>query len=308
MAWFLSIILPMALLLATMMTIGSFARTNELTAIKASGISMVKMTIPLLVVGVIMSVFSFYFTEEVLPAANKKRDLLKETFSARRNNQPLPEAKKTYKYEFYYFSNPTTGYKFTHFQTSPPRGDRVVRYRFGDGMLLETTEMKKMEFENGKWIMFDGVKRDFSRGGGYRGKRFYNDTDSYIKDTPDEMVATVGQAEELSHRELKEIMDKGRQRGEDVAKYESDLKFKYSLPVMNFIMILIGVAVTARSDKRGGAVFFGVGLLLVLLYWAVAQFLLVLGRSGQLSPMFAAWGGTVLFMIIGLLMYRKASQ
>ncbi len=308
MAWFLSIILPMALLLATMMTIGSFARTNELTAIKASGISMVKMTIPLLFVGVFMSIFSFFFVEHVLPDANKKRDLLKDTFSARRNNQEIPDGIKTYKHDFYYFSNPTTAYRFTHFQTSPPRGDQVIRYRFGDGTLLETTEMKKMEFVDSSWIMYDGVRRDFTRSGGYKGKRFSETADSYIKDTPEEMVQTVSVAEELSHGELQMIMEKGRQRGEDVSKYEADLQFKFALPLMNFIMILIGVAVTARSDKRGGAVYFGVGLLLVLLYWAVAQFLLVFGRTGQLSPAFAAWGGTVLFLIIGLLMYRKASQ
>ena len=77
---------------------------------------------------------------------------------------------------------------------------------------------------------------------------------------------------------------------------------------MNFIVILLGVSVTARSDKRGGAVHFGAGMGLVTIYWAMTQFLLVFGRSGQLSPFVAAWGGTIMFLFIGIMLYRKASQ
>jgi len=307
MAWFLSIILPMSLLLATMLTIGSFARTNELTAIKAAGISMVKMTIPLLFVGMFMSVFSFYFTETLLPEANKRRSHLKDVFAARRNNQPEPDGDKVYKHDFYYFSDPTTAYRFTHFQTSPARGDKIMRYRFGSGTLLETTEMKKLVYEDSTWVMIDGIQRDFT-GEEYRSNRFYREYDPYITDTPYEMVRTVGMVEEISYNELKMIMAKASQRGEDTSRYEADLSFKFALPLMNFIVILIGVAVTARSDKRGGAVHFGAGLLFVLVYWMVSQFFLVFGRSGQLHPQIAAWSGTVMFLIIGLLLYRKASQ
>ncbi len=308
MAWFFSIVLPMALLIATMMTIGSFAKTNELTAIKAAGISMVKMTIPILIIGFFFSVFSFYFSETVLPISNKRRELLKETFSARRNNRPIPTGKKTYKHDFYYFSDPLTAYRFTHFQTLPPRGDKVIRYRFGKGELLETTEIKKMVYEDSTWVMLNGISRDFTTEE-YNSQRFGREIDTNIKDNPQEMVRSVGSsADKLSYGELKEILKKAQQRGEDVSKYEADLHFKFALPLMNFIVILIGVAVTARSDKRGGSVHFGMGMGLVAIYWAVSQFLLVFGQSGQLSPILAAWSGTIVFLIIGLILYRKASQ
>ncbi len=307
MAWFLSIIIPMALLLATMLTIGSFARTNELTAIKAAGISMVKMTIPLLFVGIFMSFFSFYFTEKLLPEANARRAHMEDVFSARRNGQPEPDGDKIYKHDFYYFSDPMTAYRFTHFQTLPPRGDKLTRYRFGEGTLLETTEIKKLIYQDSTWIMLDGIKRDFSSEE-YQSHIFYREYDEYITDTPHEMVQGVAHVEEISYNELKSLMVKAKQRGEDVSRYEADLNFKFALPLMNFIVILIGVAVTARSDKRGGAVYFGAGLLLVLIYWVSSQFFLVFGRSGQIHPMVAAWCGTVIFLIIGLLLYRKASQ
>lgn len=307
MAWFFSILLPMALLIATMMTIGSFAKTNELTAIKAAGISIVKMTIPLLIVGLFFSVFSFYFSEQILPEANRKRDHLKEVFAARRNNRPIPTAKKSYKHDFYYFSNSNTAYRFTHFQTSPARGDKVTRYRFGDGTLLETTEIRKMVYEDSLWYMISGIKREFTQDG-YTSERFGKEQDENITDSPEEMVKTVGSAEQKSYGEMTKIMEKARQRGEDVSRYQADLNFKFALPLMNFIVILIGVSVTARSDKRGGAVHFGAGMGLVALYWAVSQTMLVFGRGGQLDPMFAAWSGTVIFLVVGLLLYRKASR
>ena len=129
-----------------------------------------------------------------------------------------------------------------------------------------------------------------------------------LEQTPEEMVKEVKKIELMSYSELHESMELAKQRGESTDKYLADLYFKFALPLMNLIVILIGVAVTAKSGKRGGAVNFGVGILLAFSYWAVAQFLLLFGRSGTIDPLIAAWGGTVFFLILGVLMYRRAAQ
>jgi lipopolysaccharide export system permease protein len=307
MGWFLSIILPIALLLASMMSIGSFAKTNEITAIKAAGISMIRVTIPLIIIGILFSGFSFWFSELVLPEANRQREMLKETFKARRNNRPIPTVKKKYKRNFYYFGVDNTIYRFGHFQTEPPRGENLIRYKFEDNRVTSVLDARRIKYEEERWIIYDGHERTFSKEG-YSTRDFEKERDRELVAVAPDMVKSVRFVDQLSYGELKEFMEVVKRRGEKTARYEADLNFKFALPLMNLVVILVGVAVTARSDRRGGAVYFGVGIGLVFLYWGLAQFLLIFGRDGQLSPLFSAWSATIFFLILGIYLYQKASK
>lgn len=77
---------------------------------------------------------------------------------------------------------------------------------------------------------------------------------------------------------------------------------------MNFIVILLGVSITARAGRKGATVLFGVGLLITFAYWAMARVMLAFGENGLLNPLVAAWGANVLFSILGIFLYRRASQ
>ena len=305
--WFISIILPIALLLASMMSIGSFSKTNEITAIKAAGISMIKVTIPLIIAGLLFSGFSFWFSETVLPEANRKRAILKETFRARRGNRPIPTINHKYRRNFYYFGNNGSIYNIKHFQTEPPRGDKVLKYEIKDNRLYSVITATKMINEEDRWVLYDGEERIFNNGS-YLTRHFKKEVDKDITASPIDMVKTVRSIDELSYGELKSAMKVVKERGEDTSKYEADLNFKFALPLMNLVVILLGIAVTARADKRGGTVHFGSGIGLVFLYWGLAQFLLIFGRNGFLPPYVAAWSGTLFFLVLGTYLYRRASQ
>jgi lipopolysaccharide export system permease protein len=77
---------------------------------------------------------------------------------------------------------------------------------------------------------------------------------------------------------------------------------------MNFIVILLGIAITARAGRKGSAVFFGIGLGLAFTYWLLARFSIVFAQNGYLPTTLGAWLGNGLFLIIGLFLYRKASR
>ena len=77
---------------------------------------------------------------------------------------------------------------------------------------------------------------------------------------------------------------------------------------MNFIVILLGIAITARAGRKGSAVFFGIGLGLAFSYWLLSRFAIVFAQNGYLPTFVGAWMGNALFLIIGLLLFRKASR
>ncbi len=103
------------------------------------------------------------------------------------------------------------------------------------------------------------------------------------------MVARIKKTEEMSYWELSKFIESAKKRGEKVNKFLGELDFKIALPFMNFIVILLGVSITARAGRKGGAMLFGIGLALVFSYWIISRFSIVFAQNGHLPVLLGAW-------------------
>lgn len=309
-ASFMSMILPISMLLSVMLSVGSFAKTNELTAIKSGGISIARMTFPLIVIGLFFSVGNFFFNETFLVTANAKLELYRDTFSARRNGRPIPTEIVESRRNFYYFSDNNTAYFFRKIGTTPPKAETVVRYSFNNQRLASITTSDSIEFVSSKnqWIMPLGTEKIIFDDGNIAVNNLTEKALNDLTQPPVDMLKAIRKIEQMSWSELQKRIENAKQRGEKTQRYLADSNFKFSLPLMNVVVVLIGVAVTARSTKRGGAVHFGAGLGFVFIYWGIAQFMIVLGRNESVNPIVAAWSATVLFIIAGFILYSRASR
>jgi len=307
---FLSMLIPISMLLSVMLSIGSFAKTSELTAIKAGGVSIVKITFPLIFLGLFLAVGNFWFNETFLTEANERIELYREIFSARRHGRPVPTEVIESRRDFYFFSNDNTAYFFRRIGTSPAKGETVVRYAFKNNRLSSVITADKIEFyhDTKQWIMPVGQERIIHEDG-TKSLNILSQTTLYdLIQAPSDMMKTIRRVEQMSWSELQNRIENARLRGERTQRYLADSNFKFSLPLMNVIAVLIGIAVTARSTKRGGAVHFGAGLGFVFIYWGIAQYLIVLGRNESINPLVAAWSATVIFTILGFFLYTRASR
>ena len=309
-ASFLSMLLPISMLLSVMLSIGSFSKTNELTAIKSSGISMIKITFPLIITGLFFSVGIFFFNESVLATANEKLELYRDTFSARRNGRPVPTEIMESGRNFYYFSNENTAYYFRRIDTSPPRFENVVKYSFENHKIKSITIADSVNYDSEKnqWIMYEGKEKVLQENTGIVINHLSQAILTDLTQKPLDMLKPIRKVEQMSYTELQKRIKNAKLRGEKTQKYLADSNFKFSLPLMNVVVVLVGVAVTARSTKRGGAVHFGAGLMFVFIYWVIAQFLITLGRNESVDPIVAAWSATIIFLLAGFYLYTKASK
>jgi LPS export ABC transporter permease LptG len=308
-AWFIQLIAPIGILLASMFAMGKLAKHSELIAMKAAGVSIRRITIPLLFIGCVLSVANFYFTEKVLPEANARRKEILEDIKAGRQWQSRlsPAGTPLFHRNFFYFGNPGTVYCFQEFRTHPQRSRNVWRETFVKNCITERIQAEKLLYEDNRWFFVDGNVRRFTSDSAAI-EMFDTLFDQVLAATPDEMVANIKSVEEMSYWELKDAIEKAEKRGEKAHKYSADLHFKIALPFMNFIVILLGISVTARAGRKGGAVLFGIGLLIVFSYWILSRFGLALGQDERLPPVNAAWGANAIFLILGALLYRKAAR
>jgi lipopolysaccharide export system permease protein len=307
--WLAGLIIPIVILLASMSAIGSMARLNELTAVKAAGVSVRRLSFALVVLGLLLAGLGFYIGEGILPKANAARRQLVEQISNDRSAKThgVPVAQQEYRRNFYYFGDSRTIYHFDEFRTSPCLARAVWRQTFNGPTVIQRVSAESADYKGNKWLFKKGTKRTFS-GDSVIAAPFDSLVDTILSVGPADMVAQIRSPEEMSYWELASYVDKTRRRGEDVSKWRAQLDFKIALPLMNFIVILLGISISARAGRKGGAVLFGIGLLLIFAYWIISQFAIAFAQNGQLPPLVGAWFGNLLFLAIALPLYGRASK
>jgi lipopolysaccharide export system permease protein len=307
--WLAGLIVPIVILLASMSAIGSMARLNELTAVKAAGVSVRRLSFALVILGFLLAGLGFYIGEGILPKANMARRQLLEKIGDERavKSHGAPAVQQEYRRNFYYFGDSRTIYHFDEFRTSPSMTRNVWRQTFDGPSIVQRVSAEAAEYKNNRWVFKKGMRRIF-RGDSVSALTFDTLVDTILTVRPQDMVAQIRSPEEMSYWELASYVDKTRRRGEDVSKWRAQLDFKIALPMMNFIVIILGISISARAGRKGGAVLFGIGLLLIFAYWIISQFAIAFAQNGQLPPLIGAWFGNLLFLAIALPLYGRASR
>ncbi len=252
--WLFGFVFPIVILLSTMSAIGSMARQNELTAVKAAGVNVRQLATPLMALGIILAGFSFYISEGVLPKANTLRRELTEQMQADHSGQARggnSTARQEYRRNFYYFGDSRNIYFFGEFRTEPAFTRNVWRQTFDGPRIAMRITADAADYRNGRWLFVKGTKRTFTKDS-VAVLTFDTLVDTILSARPQDMVAQIRSPEEMSYWELTSFVDKSRRRGEDVSKWRAQLDFKIALPFSILIVILLGISISARVGRKRG--------------------------------------------------------
>jgi lipopolysaccharide export system permease protein len=304
--WIAQTVLPIVLFLASMFSMGRLAKLSELTAMKAAGVNVRQLTMSLLLFGLLLSGGVFFGGEKVIPHANEKRMLLRSNFG-KQDESEVAQTIREYRRDFYYFARPDIMYVFNEFCTEPQFFRGVRRYKFTASGITELIDASEAEFDSTGWRFVNGYTRSFSEEG-MSAENFSVLPDSVLTSVPLDLVKRVRSKESMSYWELASHIEAAKRRGEKVDRFMAELQFKIAFPFMNFIVILFGLSLAARTGRRGGAALFGVGLMLSFLFWILSRFLLVFAQNGLLPTLAGAWLANIIFLVLGLALYRKAAH
>ena len=295
--------LPYSVLLATLLTLGMFSRHSEITAMKAGGVSLYRITFPLFSIALLLSLFSFLGNEYLVPSTNQKVRYLLDVKV--RGEIPTSVFKN---YKIWYHGD----HRIFNIQLLDPQ-KKILKgftlYQFDDQFrCIQRIDAREVKWADGKWWLYDGAVRDFDESGSIRMTPFGKM--EYALDESWESFQTIErQSREMSYTELRKYIQKIQGAGYDATRYLVALYSKYSYPLLNLIMVLIGVPFALKTGRSGGvALSIGVSVMTGFAYGITFYIFLSLGKSGVLSPLLSSWTPTLLFGLAGIFTLMSIRQ
>jgi LPS export ABC transporter permease LptF/LPS export ABC transporter permease LptG len=288
--------LPVSVLVSTLLCLGLLTKFNEITAIKACGISLYRIMVPLVLLASLVSFFSFYLQENILPYSNKKAEA---TWSRINDSPPRSYSyidrrwvvgmNKDRIYHYRYFDAEASAFSQLSIFDLDQEAWRIKRRYYSEkavmrspGLLLEDSWFR--EFENDKPVIFEeqqNIELAVEEDRGYFLKEWKE---------PDQM----------SYTELKRYIKEIEERDFETTNFKVDLNYKVSFPLASLIVALLGIPFAFSMGKRGALVGIGLSIVIAMVYWGAIGIFKSLGYANYLNAFLAAWGPNLIFGLAGL--------
>ena len=289
-------ILPLSVLLATLVTIGLLTKNSELVVMKACGISLYRVALPMLVGGLLAGGALFLLEESVLGPSNRRAEAIRHVI---RGGSP-----QTFDLLTRRWIVGTDGeiYNYNYFdpRTDQLQGVSIYEFDRGMNMLRRRVYAERAMYaapEGGGddvWRAEQGWSREFDEKGEPSG--FAAFPESQVEIEPPAYFATQQpDPDYMSYSQLRGYIGRLRDSGLDVIAQQVALERKISFPFVTLIMTLIAVPFAVTTGRRGAMYGIGIGIVLAISYWVTFSVFAALGTGGLLTPLLAAWAPNLLF-------------
>ena len=288
------LILPITVLLTTLFSLGSMTTANEITALKASGFSVYRILYIVGVPALLISLFTLGFGETVVPYFNKMRMDIYRT-----QVKKVPKTSTTRRGRIYLNEGENRLVHIGHFNAEKLSGFNINILDVKDNMLLRRMDAERMVYQKDHWVFRDVVSRDFT-GDSLKTKTMGIYEWRELKFRPEDLMKIQSEPEEMNYWELKEFVDRLMETGASAIRWRVDLEKKLATPFAAFIIVIFGVPIAVTKRRSGLMVGFGISLLVAFFYFGIDKAVQVLGYKDMVEPVIAAWGGNILFTIVGI--------
>ncbi len=285
---------PVAMLLATLLSVGAMSRGNEIMAMKGSGLSLTRILTPVLLLAVLVSAANLLVAEYAVPPATRHKIEIEDAHLRGQRSDPRIRRDIIY-------MRPDGGMILVRrYNTRQQIMEDVTIEEFDERLRPKTRiDASGARWETDHWILESGRLRRFTSEG--ESVTPFDTMELNPGDpTPDDLVRRKLEPEERGYFDLRDYIAKLRAGGNDPRALEVQLHLKVAFPFVSFIMTLLGAPLAARTRRSGFAVAFASALAISFFYYAAIQVAQVLGRQGILSPPLAAWIANVVFAAIGI--------
>ena len=314
--FFIVLAFPMSMLLSTLLTYSRMSSDSELIALRSCGVSIYRLVLPALVMGVVVTGITFFFNELVVPAANYEasvtldRAVKKKTVSFQENNIIYPEFRRVRQE-----SGAKEDVLLRLFYAEKFDGQRMKGLTIIDRSQPEINQILVAESatwnpDTNVWNFFNGTIYIVAPDGSYRNIMKFEKQQLNLPRAPLDLASQKRDAEEMNIAESQEYLKLLRQSGKEknIRKLIIRIQQKYSLPFACLAFGLVGAALGTKPQRTSKATGFGICVVLVFSYYLLMSIGDALGLSGVLSPVIAGWLPTLCGLAMGIVVLLRASQ
>lgn len=302
--FFLVLVTPVAMLLASMATTGAMARHNELVSMKAAGIHLYRVFLPLFLLGLVVSLAALVVGETVIPHTNHLKGEL-ERIRIRQE----PQVDRTVRRNFLYDGAHGRQYYIKRLDAAQGVMDSISLLQLDPGHnIVLRIDARRAVWRNGRWELSDVIRRSFDPDGTERADSLVILNLDGCPETPADFIERVLLPDEMGFFELRRYIDRIRRSGGDVRRPVVDLYLKLSFPFANFIILLFGLPIMSNARKSGAALTFAISMLICFAFWGILQTGRALGHGGSISPLAAAWLPNLVFGLAGAYLLHRAPK
>jgi LPS export ABC transporter permease LptG/LPS export ABC transporter permease LptF len=297
-------IAPLAVLIAVLVTFGVLNRNSELIAMKATGISLYRLVVPIVSIAAILSVSLFLFDEYYLPQANRKQEALRNIIKGRPPQTVL---------------HPENNWIFG--QAGAGEQGRIFYYEFFDPVRNEFANLSVFEFDPAtfalsrrifasraiwnanlnSWVFEDGWQRDFEGAtvseDGYHA--FDQTSFAEMHEEPGYFKKESLQSQEMNFEQLDHYINDLRQSGFDTMVLRVALWHKLAYPLIAIVMAVLAIPFALSMGRRGSLTGIAVAIFVALTYFVADSLFGAMGNHNYLPAALAAWSPDILFGLTG---------
>jgi len=295
----LKIVTPIACLVAAMVTLGTMARANEDTALKAAGVSIFRISAPLIIVTAALSFGYFLVQDYVAPYTNRKASFVRDEIEGRVSSATVAGTR-------WVFGKDSRLYAYGDYNTSTRtlQAVSVIQLAHDPFRIRRRIQAPRVAWSSRGWVASSGWEREFKAD--EEPYRTLHDTVLAWPELPDDfarqersLLSSERLAEEMSFFSLWSHVRKMQNSGYDTTRLSVSLYEKLAFPTAPLVMVLIGLPFAFRTGRRGSLYGLGIAIGLVIVYWSLFAVSSALGEQSLLPPFLAAWSPNLMFALAG---------
>jgi len=300
---FVYYVIPMAVLLATLVTIGLLSKNSELMVMRACGISLYRTAAPLIFFALAASAVLYTLQERVLAQTRRDADRL-ERIIRKWPPQTSPLDRR------WVVGADGSMYHYDYFDARSDRFTRLHVYRLDQPSwklqaityARDATPAVRTDGEEGAtviWNMRQGWIREMPAaqpGAGEVAVKYAPfETRDVALEPPKYFKSDTPDPDMMKYGELRNFISRLEYSGADVARYEVALQRKIAFPLVTLVMTMLAVPFAVMTGRRGPMYGIGAALVIALVYRTAESVLAAFGAGGLLPPTLAAWAPNLLF-------------
>jgi LPS export ABC transporter permease LptG/LPS export ABC transporter permease LptF len=288
---------PLSMLLAVLVTFGLLQRSNEITAIKATGISVYRIIVPVLIASTLVAGVLFLSDQFYLPYTNKRQDALRNRIKGKPAQTYLRPDRK------WIFGQHSDIYYYQFFDPDRDAFGGVSVFQF-DPRTFQITHRIAADRAHwsdsmGRWVYEQGWERSLSGSAIQNYRKFDVATYPELAEAPAYFKKEIIQSQEMSYDELRRYIHDLQQSGFDVVRLRVQLQKKIAYPLITLVMAILAIPFALFTGKRSAVTGVATAIGIGVVYWTISGLFEAMGNLSQLPPAVAAWSPDLVFGFIG---------